>query len=132
MNVSPEATTITRRLLSPGEMDPQRRQFECAIHALAPLCAHCGYRILGHGVESPERTSCCAHSPGTPATRASGRAFRSFIAEITWPELELVQLLKTVRRSSVSRWKLTDQSVTFYSFAEDTCSPAAHQRGPRS
>ncbi|MBV8094677.1 MAG: hypothetical protein JO212_14085 [Acetobacteraceae bacterium] len=25
--------------------------FECAIHALAPTCAHCGCRIIGHGVE---------------------------------------------------------------------------------
>jgi hypothetical protein len=25
--------------------------FECAIHALAPVCNHCGCRIVGHGVE---------------------------------------------------------------------------------
>ena len=25
--------------------------FECAIHALAPECAHCGCKIIGHGVE---------------------------------------------------------------------------------
>ena len=25
--------------------------FECAIHALAPTCAHCGIRIVGHGLE---------------------------------------------------------------------------------
>ena len=25
--------------------------FECAIHALAPSCDHCGCRIIGHGVE---------------------------------------------------------------------------------
>ena len=25
--------------------------FECAIHALAPHCAHCDCRIVGHGVE---------------------------------------------------------------------------------
>jgi hypothetical protein len=23
--------------------------FECAIHAMAPSCAHCGYKIVGHG-----------------------------------------------------------------------------------
>ena len=23
--------------------------FECAIHALAPICAHCSVRIIGHG-----------------------------------------------------------------------------------
>ena len=24
--------------------------FECAIHALAPVCAHCGCKVIGHGV----------------------------------------------------------------------------------
>lgn len=24
--------------------------FECAIHALAPVCERCGCRIVGHGV----------------------------------------------------------------------------------
>ena len=35
--------------------------FECAIHALAPVCAHCGCRVIGHGVESDGRIFCCAH-----------------------------------------------------------------------
>ena len=35
--------------------------FECAIHALAPTCTHCGCRIIGHGVESGGRIYCCAH-----------------------------------------------------------------------
>lgn len=35
--------------------------FECAIHALAPRCQHCGVRIVGHGVESDGRYFCCAH-----------------------------------------------------------------------
>lgn len=35
--------------------------FECAIHSLAPRCAHCGCRILGHGVESNGTIFCCAH-----------------------------------------------------------------------
>jgi nitrite reductase/ring-hydroxylating ferredoxin subunit len=35
--------------------------FECAIHALAPTCAHCGCRIIGHGVEASEAIFCCAH-----------------------------------------------------------------------
>ena len=34
--------------------------FECAIHALAPACAHCGCRIIGHGVESDGTFYCCA------------------------------------------------------------------------
>ncbi|MEV0294188.1 hypothetical protein [Nocardia sp. NPDC050710] len=35
--------------------------FECAAAALAPDCAHCGCRILGHGVEAGETIFCCAH-----------------------------------------------------------------------
>ncbi len=35
--------------------------FECAIHALAPACAHCGCRIVGHGMESGREMFCCAH-----------------------------------------------------------------------
>jgi hypothetical protein len=35
--------------------------FECAIHALAPKCAHCGCRIVGHGMESDGVMYCCAH-----------------------------------------------------------------------
>jgi hypothetical protein len=35
--------------------------FECAIQALAPACAHCGCRILGHGVEHGGMIFCCAH-----------------------------------------------------------------------
>jgi hypothetical protein len=35
--------------------------FECAIQALAPVCSHCGCRIIGHGVESRGEYYCCAH-----------------------------------------------------------------------
>lgn len=35
--------------------------FECAIHVLAPECAHCGCRILGHGLEQDGNIYCCAH-----------------------------------------------------------------------
>ena len=35
--------------------------FECAIHALAPGCAHCDCRIVGHGVEANGTLYCCAH-----------------------------------------------------------------------
>lgn len=35
--------------------------FECAIHALAPVCQHCGCRIIGHGVEESGRIFCCAN-----------------------------------------------------------------------
>ena len=35
--------------------------FECAIHALAPVCAHCGCKVVGHGVEHDGTIFCCAH-----------------------------------------------------------------------
>lgn len=34
--------------------------FECAM-SLAPRCAHCGCRILGHGLEEEGKVFCCAH-----------------------------------------------------------------------
>ena len=35
--------------------------FECAIHAMAPRCEHCGCRVIGHGVEADGRIFCCAN-----------------------------------------------------------------------
>jgi hypothetical protein len=35
--------------------------FECAIQALAPTCAHCGTRVIGHGLEEAGTIYCCAH-----------------------------------------------------------------------
>jgi Rieske Fe-S protein len=35
--------------------------FECAIQAMAPTCAHCGCRVVGHGVETEGTIYCCAH-----------------------------------------------------------------------
>jgi len=35
--------------------------FECAIHDLAPTCAHCQVRVVGHGVEAGKHIFCCAH-----------------------------------------------------------------------
>lgn len=35
--------------------------FECAIHAMAPRCAHCECTIVGHGVETADAIYCCAH-----------------------------------------------------------------------
>jgi len=34
--------------------------FECAIHALAPACEHCGCKVIGHGVEQEGTFFCCA------------------------------------------------------------------------
>lgn len=40
---------------------------ECAAHRIAPTCAHCGCRILGHGVEVDATIYCCANcAPATP------------------------------------------------------------------
>jgi hypothetical protein len=35
--------------------------FECAISELAPVCAHCGCRVIGHGVEAGGLFYCCAN-----------------------------------------------------------------------
>ncbi len=35
--------------------------FECAIHALAVICAHSGVHLMGHGLESGARLFCCEH-----------------------------------------------------------------------
>jgi hypothetical protein len=43
--------------------------FECAIQALAPTCAHCHCRVIGHGMEKGSKFYCCAHcahSAGVP------------------------------------------------------------------
>jgi len=35
--------------------------FECAVHAMAPICEHCGCKVLGHGTEVSGSFYCCAH-----------------------------------------------------------------------
>ena len=35
--------------------------FECAISMLAPECAHCRCKIIGHGVEASGKFYCCVH-----------------------------------------------------------------------
>ena len=35
--------------------------FECAIHKLAPICEHCGCKIIGHGMVGDDSFYCCAH-----------------------------------------------------------------------
>ena len=34
---------------------------ECAAQVLAPTCARCSCRILGHGLEAAGKIYCCAH-----------------------------------------------------------------------
>lgn len=44
--------------------DGQEHHFdsiECAAQVIAPECAHCGCRILGHGVDRGPSVYCCEH-----------------------------------------------------------------------
>lgn len=34
--------------------------FECAIHLMAPVCEHCGCKIVGHGMQADGHFYCCA------------------------------------------------------------------------
>jgi hypothetical protein len=43
--------------------------FECAIHAVAPTCTHCGTKIIGHGVEAEGSLFCCAHCASRTGVR---------------------------------------------------------------
>jgi hypothetical protein len=35
--------------------------FECAIHRMAPVCEHCGVKVVGHGMTVRGQFFCCAH-----------------------------------------------------------------------
>jgi hypothetical protein len=36
--------------------------FECAIAGMAPECAECGIRVIGHGIDGDaEHVYCCSH-----------------------------------------------------------------------
>ncbi len=49
--------------------------FECAIQALAPVCAHCRCRIIGHGLEKAGAMYCCANcAKRVGATELADRA----------------------------------------------------------
>ncbi len=47
--------------ISRGNQTGTFDSFECAIHALAPNCAHCGCKVIGHGAEHDGTFYCCAH-----------------------------------------------------------------------
>jgi hypothetical protein len=44
--------------------------FECAIHRMAPVCAHCGCKVVGHGVEANGKIFCCASCARDTGERA--------------------------------------------------------------
>jgi hypothetical protein len=46
---------------------------ECAAHEIAPTCAHCGCRVLGHGVQQDATIYCCAHCAQTAGVDARDR-----------------------------------------------------------
>lgn len=56
----------------PADGGPARRFdcFECAIDALAPTCAHCGIRVVGHGLEQGGRVFCCGSCARMEASRS--------------------------------------------------------------
>ena len=70
--------------------------FECAIHALAPACAHCGCKVIGHGAEAEGKFFCCAHCAKQEGVRGLDDGTRS-----DWPrrgmEFGLVSGEKRVR-----------------------------------
>lgn len=35
--------------------------FQCAIAGMAPDCAHCGCKIIGHGMTETDELYCCAN-----------------------------------------------------------------------
>jgi hypothetical protein len=49
------------RLAGEGDLAHTFDSFECAIYAVAPACAYCGCKIIGHGVEAGGSFYCCAH-----------------------------------------------------------------------
>jgi hypothetical protein len=53
--------------------------FECAIHLLAPECAHCGCKVVGHGVEANGVFYCCAHCANTEGIKVADRSERSTV-----------------------------------------------------
>ena len=57
--------------------------FECAIQALAPVCLHCGCRIIGHGIEAHGQIFCCASC----ATKSGVRGVRDRTEEPLVPAM---------------------------------------------
>ena len=42
---------------------------ECAIQAMASECAHCGCKVIGHGVEADGAFFCCGHCASQQSAR---------------------------------------------------------------
>ncbi len=59
-------------VVTQGQRSMRFDSFECAIEAMAPQCAHCGSRVIGHRVEQCDQTFCsaeCARQATVPGTK---------------------------------------------------------------
>ena len=85
-----------RVMLVPG---PGSGWAECAIHRLAPTCAPCGCRVIGHGVEAGEAIYCCATAAGGLHASTGMRIFVC-ASDLSGPTVEqtLNQLLSEMDR----------------------------------
>jgi hypothetical protein len=60
------------RLIEADGTESTFDSFECAIHRVAPRCAHCGCPVIGHGEDVDGRTYCCAHCARHSEQTAAG------------------------------------------------------------
>ncbi|SRR6266700_6376775 len=67
--------------------------FECAIHAIAPICGHCKCRVIGHGVEVGGRFFCWLIAHASQLQRMSEIALRSSSGSSDRHELGLTRVL---------------------------------------
>ena len=51
--------------------------FECAIHKLAPICEHCGCRVIGHGIEGGGRFSAAQIAPATQGLHKHATTYKT-------------------------------------------------------
>jgi hypothetical protein len=58
--------------------------FECAIHALAPSCKHCGIRIIGHGLEKDGTFFAAITAPKRKASAACATASSALVQRAHW------------------------------------------------
>src|SRR5438034_1259459 len=72
--------------------------FECAIHKLAPVCGHCGCKIVGHGIEANRNFFCCANCADQEGARGAVDNIRS-TDRTTAPWRNRVQSRAPFRRS---------------------------------
>lgn len=54
-------TTMTKLFIEAAGVRYTFDSFECAIHAMAPICEHCQCRVIGHRAEVKGHFFCCAH-----------------------------------------------------------------------